>query len=83
MRLTTWGLLVLACGGQPPDDRGQGASFTGRLLDLMEHADPRNRRLLAMAYPGESAAWQLWHDHAPAITAGELRARVLEATGCA
>ena len=76
MHLDDWDRLVLACGGQPPGRDGGGASFTGRLLELFQHADPRNKARLAMAYPREAAAFSLWVTRAPAITAGELRAAI-------
>jgi hypothetical protein len=70
--VTDWPALVYACGGQPPDRQGEGASFTGRLLDLIQRADPQNLRLLALAYPGEVIAWRAWRDVPYRLTSWQL-----------
>lgn len=36
-------------------------NFTSRLFDLMTKADIQNRCLLAIAFPFESKALELWH----------------------
>lgn len=60
------GDLALALGGEM-------TSFTGRLLELLYKADPENRDRLRIAFPREVRAWELWLEHAPEITAGQLK----------
>lgn len=60
------GDLALALGGEM-------TSFTGRLLELVAKADPENRQRLRVAFPREVRAWELWQEHAPEITAGQLK----------
>lgn len=67
--LADWTDLVLALGG---DD----TSFTGDLLRLIAKADPGNQERLRLAFPWNVRAWELWMEHAPDITAGQLVARV-------
>jgi hypothetical protein len=69
-----WAALVRACGGQPPNRDGTGASFTADLLNLIARADPLNLARLNTAYPDEVAAWMIWREYAPHVTCGQLRA---------
>jgi hypothetical protein len=55
---------------------GSDDSFTGLLLMLIAKSDSGNMRKLAEAFPYETAAWRIWHEADPALTAAELRARV-------
>lgn len=63
--LTDWAALCLALGGSPD-------SFTGRLLELIQKADPANKRRLAAGFPQHVAALDLWVRFAPELTAGDL-----------
>jgi hypothetical protein len=64
--LAGWSDLCLALGGSPD-------SFTGRLLELIQKADPGNKRRLRLGFPQHVAALDLWMRCAPELTAGELR----------
>lgn len=51
---------------------GARTSFTGKLLELIQKADPGNRAKLAAVYPREVAAWREWMLHDTSLTAAQL-----------
>lgn len=56
--LTDWAALCLALGGSPD-------SFTGRLLELIQKADPASKQRLRLGFPQHVAALDLWVRRAP------------------
>ena len=48
-----WRDLCMVLGGDPQ-------SFTGQLLDLIQHADPEHKARLRLAFPLHVAAWEVW-----------------------
>jgi hypothetical protein len=67
-RADDWAGLCLFLGTSPD-------SFGGRLLSLVEKADPVNREKLRGAYPRHVAAWEAWRVLAP-CTWGDLEAAI-------
>lgn len=70
VKLATHAHLALALGGSED-------SFTGDLLRLIAKADPGNRARLRRGFPKQVAAWELWMEAAPEITAGGLASVLL------
>lgn len=64
-KITSYAELALALGGS-------GDSFTGQLLLLVAKADPGNRARLRRGFPRQVAAWEMWMEAAPHLTAGGL-----------
>lgn len=67
--VSTWHELCLALGGDV-------TSFTGDLLHLIAKADPGNRARLRAGFPQHVAAWEMWTEADPPMTAGELAANI-------
>jgi hypothetical protein len=53
-------------------------SFTGRLLELMQKADPGNLARLERAFPREARARAMWNSMSPAPTFAQLREALQE-----
>jgi hypothetical protein len=57
---------------------GSVDSFTGKLLELMQKADPGNLARLERAFPREARARTMWNSMSPCPTFRELREALQE-----
>ena len=56
--------------------RGSQDSFTGRLLELIAHADPGNRSCLYRGFPEVVFTYEAWMACSETPTASELREQI-------
>jgi hypothetical protein len=71
MTIGTTAYLALFLGGSVD-------SFTGKLLELMQKADPGNLARLDRAFPREARARDMWNSMSPAPTFAQLREALQE-----